>query len=333
METRKLGTSDLELTTVGLGTWAIGGAGWAFAWGAQDDDEAVAAIVRGVELGVNWIDTAPVYGMGHSEELVGRALKDLGPSRRPLVATKCGRVWDDDGGIQGSLEPASVRAECEASLLRLGVETIDLYQMHWPDPDEQIEDAWATLGELQKEGKVRHIGVSNFNVEQLRRLQAIHPVASLQPPYNMIVRAVEDELLEFCATASIGIISYSPMCKGLLTGAFTRERVSSLGEDDHRARDPKFGDPQVGLHLELVEQLRPIAERAGRTLAQLAIAWVLRRREVTAAIVGARRPAQIEGTAPAADWVLTDSDLAEVDALLAKHAAAMRELGASTGRV
>jgi len=314
MRTRKLGWTDLNLTVVGLGTWAIGGGGWKYGWGPQDDRESKAAILRALELGINWIDTAPVYGLGHAEEIVGETLKEL--SDRPIIATKCGRAWDKDGNIFGRLKGESIRAEVEASLRRLKVDVIDLYQIHWPDPDEDIEEAWGTIADLVREGKVRYAGVSNFNVEQLRRIQPIHPVASLQPPYSMLRRDVEEELLGYCAEKDIGVIVYSPMQKGLLTGKFSRERVRSLPEDDHRRGDPNFQEPRLSINLKLVEGLRAIAEKRGRTVAQLAIAWVLRRPEVTAAIVGARRPSQIEETAPAGDWALSEEDIAAIDALL-----------------
>ena len=334
MQKRKLGNSGLEFSTIGLGTWAIGGSGWAFSWGEQDDRDSIAAIHRAVDLGVNWIDTAAVYGVGHAEEVVGRALKTIEPSRRPLVATKFSRLVQPDGSIQGVLTPESVRGECEASLRRLGVESIDLYQMHWPDPPEDIEAAWETLVELKAEGKVRHIGVSNFDLQQMERLQAIHPIASLQPPYNMIVRRIEDGVLEFCATHGIGVIVYSPMCKGLLTGSFDAARLAALPEEDHRSRDPKFATPQVEVHLDLVEGLRGIAEDKGRPLHELAIAWVLRRAEVTSAIVGARRPEQIEGTAPASEWQLSAAESEAIDGLLEEHRRTLETLGAvDTGRV
>jgi aryl-alcohol dehydrogenase-like predicted oxidoreductase len=334
MQTRQLGNTDLELTTIGLGTWAIGGGGWMFGWGPQDEKEAVDAIIRAVELGVNWIDTAAVYGNGHSEEMVARALKQIDPARRPIVATKFGRVIQPDGTISGVLNADSVRAECEASLRRLDVETIDLYQMHWPDPEADIEEAWTTMIQLKEQGKARHIGVSNFNVAQLQRLQSLHPVASLQPPYNMIVRGVEDGLLKYCGSNGIGVVCYSPMCKGLLTGKFSKQRVTELAKDDHRTRDPKFASPQLEIHLELADGLSTFAQRRGRTAAQLSIAWILRRPEVTSAIVGARRPSQIEGTAPAGDWQLSDVEISEIDQLLEKHKAAMQALGeVSTGRV
>jgi aryl-alcohol dehydrogenase-like predicted oxidoreductase len=323
MRTRKLGYSDLYLTTIGLGTWAMGGSGWAFSWGPQDDADSIAAAHRALDLGINWIDTAAVYGLGHSEEVIGQAI--AGRRNEVIIATKCSLVWDEGSTTPyGRLKAESVRREAEASLRRLNVETIDLYQIHWPNPDEDIEEGWGVIADLVREGKVRYGGVSNFNVAQLRRVQAIHPVASLQPPYSMIVRGVEDELLAFCAANDIGVIVYSPMQAGLLTGKFSRERVASLPDEDWRKRRNHFQEPDLSANLALVEGLRPIAERNGRTLAQLAIAWVLRRPEVTAAIVGARRPSQIEETVAAGDWVLSAEDLAAIDALLAKREQALK---------
>jgi aryl-alcohol dehydrogenase-like predicted oxidoreductase len=334
MRTRQLGDTDLQLTTIGLGTWAIGGGDWKFGWGDQNENDAVAAIVRSVELGVNWIDTAAVYGNGRSEELVARALVELGPERRPIVATKCGRVIQEDGSISGIIKRESVIAECEASLRRLGVETIDLYQMHWPQPDEDIEEAWQTMLDLKQQGKVRHIGVSNHSAAQMERLRAISPIVSLQPPYSMLNRGIEEEILPYCGRNQISVVCYSPMGKGLLTGAFTTERAASLSDGDHRSKDPKFREPQLAINLALVDGLRPIAQRNGRTLAQLSIAWVLRRDEVTSAIVGARRPEQIEQTVAAGDWELTDEEIAKIDELLSRRDAALIEAGAlDQGRV
>jgi len=314
MNTRKLSWTDLNLSTIGLGTWAIGGGGWKFSWGPQDDRESISAIQRALELGINWIDTAAVYGLGHSEEIVGKAIKGL--REKPIIATKCERVWDKDGNIFGRLKKESIRSEVEASLKRLKIEVIDLYQIHWPEPDEDIEEAWTTLGDLIKEGKIRYAGVSNFNIKQLKRVQPIHLVASFQPPYSMLERGIEGKILQYCSANNIGVIVYSPMQKGLLTGKFTRERVQNLPEDDHRRRDPRFQDPELSANLKLVKDLSSIAEKSGRTVAQLAIAWVLRRREVTAAIVGARRPSQIEETVVAGDWVLSKKDIAAIEALL-----------------
>ena len=314
MRTRRLGQTGLELTVIGLGTWAIGGP-WEFGWGPQDDDESASTILAGIEGGINWIDTAPIYGFGHSEEVVGRAIKELG--ERPIIATKCGLVWDKQHRKTNCLDRDSIMRECEASLKRLGVDVIDLYQMHWPEPDEQIEEAWEAMSQLAKQGKVRYVGVSNFSAPQLERAGRIWPVASLQPPYSMIRRGVEDELLGYCADNDIGVVAYSPMQKGLLTGKFSAERVANLAPDDHRCRDRNFLEPKLSANLRLVEGLRPIAQRNQLTLAQLAIAWVLRRPEVTAAIVGARRPGQIAETIKAAEGVLGDEDLAEIEGLLA----------------
>ncbi|MBA7495032.1 Aldo-keto reductase YhdN [subsurface metagenome] len=317
MQTRKLGWTDLNLSTVGLGTWAIGGAGWKFSWGPQDDRESISTIRRALEKGINWIDTAPVYGLGHSEEIVGKAIKE---SRdRPIIATKCSRLWDKDGNPYGCLKKESIRSEVERSLRRLKIEVIDLYQIHWPDPDEDIEEAWSAIKDLIKEGKVRYAGVSNFSVEQIRRIQVIHPVASLQPPYSMLERGIEEELLHYCSANNIGIIVYSPMQKGILTGRFTRERVQNLPQDDHRHEDPRFQEPELSANLKLVEGLRSIAERSDRTVAQLAIAWVLQHPELTAAIVGARHPSQIEETVAAGDLMLSEEDIAAIDTLLNKR--------------
>ena len=318
MEKRQLGYTDLQLTTVGLGTWAMGGP-WQYGWGPQDDDEAIAAVLAGLDHGVNWIDTAPIYGLGHSEELVGKALRQA--SEKPLIATKCGLLGNEKREKFSCLKSESIRQECHISLKRLGVDTIDLYQIHWPAPDEDIEQAWEEMAKLVQEGKVRYIGVSNFKVEQIKRLQKIAPVASLQPTYSMLHRDVEAELLSFCAENNIGVIVYSPMQRGLLTGTFTQERLAGLPLGDHRRRSTDFHDPQFTATLQLVDQLRPIAERNGKTLAQLSISWVLRRSEVTAAIVGARRPRQIVETAPAGDWKLTEEDIAEIEQLLADRQA------------
>ncbi len=313
MRTRQLGYADLKLTTVGLGTWAMGGP-WQFGWGPQDDDEAIAAISASLEAGINWIDTAPVYGLGHSEELVGKALKQT--NQKPIIATKCSLLWNDKREKVSCLKAQSIRRECHDSLERLGIETIDLYQIHWPEPEKDIEQAWEEMARLAAEGKIRYLGVSNFNVEQIKRLQKIHPVASLQPPYSMLHREVEGELLAYCAQNDIGVVAYSPMQRGLLTGKFSPERLASLPIDDHRRRNPDFHEPQFTATMELVEQLKPIAERNGRTLAQLSISWVLRRPEVTSAIVGARRPGQIIETAPASDWNLSQEDIEEIQRLL-----------------
>jgi len=314
MQTRQLGTTGLQLTTIGLGTWAMGGGDWKFSWGPQDDTESIRTIHRALELGINWLDTAPVYGLGHCEEVVGRALS--GMRHRPLVATKCERCWDEAGRIVPRLKRESIRAEVEASLRRLGVDVIDLYQIHWPQPDEDIEEGWEAIADLIRAGKVRFGGVSNFNLTQLQRVHANHPVASLQPPYSMLARAVETELLPYCAEQGIGVIAYSPMQKGLLTGKVTPAWIASLPPDDHRRNDPKFQEPQLSANLTLVESLGEIAAANGKTVSQLAIAWVLRRPEVTAAIVGARRPEQIEQTIAGGDWQLAEAPLKAIEDLL-----------------
>ena len=319
MQTRKLGDSDLELSVIGLGTWAIGGGDWAFGWGPQDEREAIESVVRAIDLGVNWIDTAAVYGHGQSERLVGKALKEMPASQRPIVATKCGRTSLADGGIGKSLKRDSVIGECEASLQRLGVECIDLYQMHWPEPDEEIEEGWQALVELKQQGKVREIGVSNHNVSQMKRLNAISPIASLQPPYSMMARDVESEILPYCGHENIGVVAYSPMGKGMLTGAFDAKRASSLDETDHRSRDPRFQSPQLEVNLSFVEKLGAVAKDLGWTVAEVAIAWVMRRPELTSAIVGTRRPEQIEQTVVAGTRTLDATTIETIDDLLRKR--------------
>jgi aryl-alcohol dehydrogenase-like predicted oxidoreductase len=314
MRTRELGNTAESLTVIGLGTWAIGGE-WRYGWGPQDDADSIAAIRRALDLGINWIDTAPAYGLGHSEEIVGRAI--AGVRDEVFVATKCSRVWDEGStSVYGRLTAESVRREAEDSLRRLGVDVIDLYQIHWPNPDAWIEEGWSAIADLIQAGKVRYGGVSNFSVAQLERIRPIHPVASLQPPYSMVRREIEDGLLPYCADHGIGVVVYSPMQSGLLTGKYDRVRIEALPDGDWRKDSRHFTEPELSANLELVKGLRPIAGRNGCTLPQLAIAWTLRRPEVTAAIVGARRPSQIEETAQAADWQLSDEDLAEIDTLL-----------------
>ncbi|MGB9682155.1 MAG: aldo/keto reductase [bacterium] len=325
MRTRRLGWTDLNLSVIGFGSWALGGSGWMYSWGPQDDKDSIDAIRRAIDLGVNWIDTAAVYGLGHSEEIVGKAIKGL--PKRPIIATKCGRVWDENGNIFGRLKRESIKKEVEESLRRLQVDVIDLYQIHWPDPDEDIEEGWATMAELVKEGKIRYAGVSNFNVEQLKRIEKIHPVASLQPPYSMITRGIEKEILPYCKEKNIGVIVYSPMQKGLLTGKITRERVNNFPPDDHRRNDPHFQEPELSINLELVKNLEDIAKKYNRTLAQVAIAWILRRSEVTAAIVGIRNPSQIEEIAPAGDFELTVEDIETIDRFLQERDKKLEELG------
>jgi aryl-alcohol dehydrogenase-like predicted oxidoreductase len=314
MNKRKLGNSDLDITPLGIGAWAIGGGGWAFGWGAQDDSESVSAIRAGISAGLNWIDTAAVYGLGHSEEVVAKALE--GVSEQVYVFTKCARRWDENRQIMKVLKADSVREECEASLRRLKRDVIDLYQIHWPEPDEDVEEGWGALVQLQKEGKVRWIGVSNFNVQQLKRAQAIAPITSLQPPYSMLVRGVEAEVLPFCAKNNIGVIAYSPMRNGMLSGAMTRDRVNALAEDDWRRRNPDFQEPNLTRNLELAEVLREIAAKHGRTAGEAAIAWVLRNPAVTGAIVGVRNADQVSGVIGAATWSLSDAEAAKIEAFL-----------------
>jgi aryl-alcohol dehydrogenase-like predicted oxidoreductase len=322
MQTRKLGNSNLNITPVGYGAWAVGGSGWQFAWGAQDDSDSIAAIHRALELGVNWIDTAAVYGLGHSEEVVARALKTWsGP--RPYLFTKCGLRWDSQGNVQKVLNAGSIRQEIEDSLRRLSVDVIDLYQIHWPpDPDSPaLEEGWSTLADLKREGKVRWIGVSNFNVRQLRRAQAIAPVTSLQPPYSLVHREIEADILPYCLREGIGVIVYSPMASGLLTGAMTRERAAKLSKDDWRRGHPDFTEPNLSRNLELVERLLEIAKRHNRSVGEVAIAWTLQHPAVTGAIVGARNARQAEGVMRAGDLRLNDKEVNEIEDFLAETAA------------
>jgi len=298
MQTRKLGNSDLHITPLGYGAWAIGGSGWQFAWGSQDDDDSIAAIHRSLELGVNRIDTAAVYGLGHSEEVVARALKRWSDAR-PYVFTKCGLRWGANGNVRKLLSPDSIRREVEDSLRRLSVDVIDLYQIHWPpDSDSsELEEGWSTLASLQRQGKVRWIGVSNFNVQQLRRAQAVAPVTSLQPRYSLVHREVEDQVLTYCRRENTGVIVYSPMASGLLTGAMTRERATKLPKDDWRRTHPDFTEPNLSRNLALVEHLQEVARRHNRSTGEVAIAWTLHNPAVTGAIVGARNARQV-GVAP-----------------------------------
>jgi aryl-alcohol dehydrogenase-like predicted oxidoreductase len=312
MQTRRLGNSDMHITPMGIGAWAMGGGGWAFAWGPQEDGDSIAAIHAGLDAGINWIDTAAVYGLGHSEEVVARALR--GRSRKPFVFTKCERVWNERGEIGHSLRADSIRRELEASLRRLQVEVIDLYQIHWPEPEVDLEEGWSTLAQLRQEGKVRWIGVSNFNVEQMRRAQAIAPITSLQPPYSILAREIEQAHLPYTEAQQIGVIVYSPMKSGLLSGAMTRERIAALPADDFRPRTPSFQEPRLTRNLELVEVLRAIGQRHGRTPGEVAIAWTLRHPAVTAAIVGMRAARQVEGVIGAATFRLSPEEVAEIEA-------------------
>ena len=313
MEKRPLGNSDLYITPVGFGAWALGGGDWQFGWGSQEDDDSVAAIHAALELGVNWIDTAAVYGLGRSEEVVARALEEW-QGERPYVFTKCSQVWGEDRKVDTSLREESIRRECEDSLRRLKVEVIDLYQVHWSaDEMQETEEGWATMAALQKEGKVRWIGTSNFSREELERAQAIAPITSLQPPYSLVKRDVEKDQLPWCEEHNVGTIVYSPMASGLLTGAMTAERAAKLPENDWRSRNPEFKEPKLAQNLALAERLRAVAERHNRTPGQAAVAWTLRLSSVTAAIVGARNAGQVDGVMGAGDWRLTREEVAEVE--------------------
>jgi len=315
METKQLGNSDMQITRLGVGAWAMGGGDWAFAWGPQDDDDSIAAIRAAVEAGINWVDTAAVYGLGHSEEVVAKALEGLNP--RPYVFTKCARIWGADRKIGKSLKADSIRRECEASLRRLKVDRIDLYQVHWPEPDEDVEEGWSTLARLKKEGKVRWIGVSNFNMAQMARAEAIAPITSLQPPYSLLSREIEAEILPYCAAHGIGTVIYSPMKSGLLSGGMTRERIAAMPADDFRPRTPHFQEPLLTRNLALVEILRGIGARHnGASPGEVAIAWGLKNPAVTAAIVGLRSAAQLKGVIGAASIALTAADVAEMESFL-----------------
>jgi aryl-alcohol dehydrogenase-like predicted oxidoreductase len=312
LTTSQLGTTGIEITRVGFGAWAIGGGGWEFGWGPQHDDESIAAIHRAIELGINWIDTAAAYGFGRSEQVVGRAIAGL--DERPYVFTKASLLDDGTGRVRHSLKRDSVLREAEASVKRLGLEAIDLYQIHWPDPEPDIEEGWSALAELREQGLVRHIGVSNFDAAQLRRIQSIAPVETLQPPYSLVDRAAEDEILPYAERSGIGVIVYSPMGSGLLTGAMTRERIEKLPADDWRARDPRFAEPQVSEHLALADRLRVVAGRRGVTPGAVAVAWTLRNPAVDGAITGFRRPDQVDPIVAAAGLQLTDDDVNEIEA-------------------
>lgn len=317
METRAFGNTDLRITPIGFGAWAIGGGGWEYAWGAQDDEDSIQTIHRALDAGINWIDTAAVYGLGHSEEVVARALK--GMSQKPYIFTKCELVWDETGTITGNLKRESILREVEASLQRLQVEVIDLYQIHWPDPDEDIEEGWQTLADLQKSGKVRWIGVSNFDVAQMQRAAKIAPISSLQPPYSLVKPEAQADILPYCLANNIGVIVYSPMYSGMLTGAMTRERVSALPGDDWRKTDDEFTEPRLTRNLALAELLKAIGAQYGRTAGEVAIAWTLKNPAVTAAIVGARRPSHIDGIIGAADLQLSDADKAQIEKFISDN--------------
>lgn len=309
---KQLGCSDLHITSIGFGSWAVGGP-WQFGWSNQSDSDSIAAIHRALELGINWIDTAAIYGLGHSEEIVAKALAEWS-GERPYVFTKCGMLWDKDGQISYSLKADSIRRECEASLRRLKVDVIDLYQIHWSADDmAETEEGWAEMAKLQKEGKARWIGVSNFSAEELRHAQAIAPIASQQPPYSLIKRDVEKEVLPLCQSENIGVIGYSPMASGLLTGTMSAERIAKLPADDWRTRNPEFQEPKLSQNLQIAERLRKIGAKHGRTAGQVAIAWTLRHPAVTGAIVGARNAKQVEEIMNAPDFRLSEAEIAEIE--------------------
>jgi aryl-alcohol dehydrogenase-like predicted oxidoreductase len=313
--TKQLGNSDMKLTSIGFGAWAIGGGDWQFAWGAQDDNDSIEAIHRALDAGINWIDTAAVYGLGHSEEVVGKALKSS--SAKPYVFTKSSMTWGEDRKIVQTMK--KIREEVEGSLTRLGVDVIDLYQIHWPVPDDEVEEGWSTMADLKREGKVRYIGVSNFSVAQLERALKIAPITSLQPPYSMINRSNEAEILPFCRKHGIGVINYSPMQSGLLTGAMTKERIAKMPDDDFRRNSKQFNEPQISRNLDLVELLRAIGKRHDVEPGVVAIAWTLHNPAVTAAIVGGRSAKQVEGVLPAATFRLSEAEYAEIGKFLTER--------------
>lgn len=319
LQLKTLGNSDLNLTAIGFGAWAIGGGNWEFAWGPQDDNESIAAIHRALDQGVNWIDTAAIYGLGHSEEVVARALKST--SHKPYVFTKCSMRWHDDRSIYRSLKAKSLEEELHNSLRRLGRETIDLYQIHWPNPEDEIEEGWETLAKFQKQGKVRWIGVSNFNVKQLEIARKIAPITSIQPPYSMLRRAIEEEILPFAQKNNIGVINYSPMVSGLLTGKMTPERVAQFPQDDWRRRAVEFNEPRLSRNLRLVELLREIGKPHDVEPGVVAVAWTLHHPAITAAIVGGRSAQQVEGLAPALHFRLTEDEYNRISVFLSSNPA------------
>ena len=310
MQTKRLGSSDIEITPIGVGAWAMGGGGWMFSWGPQDDAQSVAAIHRALERGINWIDTAAIYGLGHSEEVVARALEGI--ANRPYVFTKCSRVWSDKGEIQSVLKAESIRRECEASLRRLHVNVIDLYQLHWPNPEVDLEEGFTEVARLREQGKIRWIGVSNFNPAQMELCRKIAPIVSLQPPYSAVSPEVEREILPYCQKNGIGVIVYSPMKSGLLSGKMSRERIASLPPDDFRRRSPAFQEPHLTRSLEIAERMKSIGARHGCSAGEVAIAWTLRHPAVTGAIVGMRSPEQVDGVIGAAELRLSEDEIAEI---------------------
>ena len=315
MDKKKLGNSDMELSPIGFGSWAVGGGDWQFSWGPQDDNDSIAAIHKALDLGMNWIDTAAVYGLGHSEEVVARALQSA--ATKPYLFTKCGLVWDENRQVTNSLQ--HIRREAEDSLRRLDVEVIDLYQMHWPKPDEEIEEAWGVMADLQKQGKVRWIGVSNFSAEQMERVMKIAPITSNQPPYSMLNRAIEASILPFCEKNNIGTINYAPMHSGLLTGAMSKDRVANFPSDDFRRNAKNYQEPLLSRNLAVAGFLADIGKRHGVSAGVVAIAWTLHHPAITAAIVGGRNAKQVEGVMPAATLRLSEEEFAEIQAYLAKH--------------
>jgi aryl-alcohol dehydrogenase-like predicted oxidoreductase len=319
LKKKKLGNSDMEITILGYGAWAIGGAGWEFGWGEQNDNDSIKSIHKSLEMGVNWIDTAAVYGLGHSEEVVQKAVKEWG-GEKPYIFTKCGLVEDDKGRLRRVLEPDSIRIECESSLRRLKTDAIDLYQIHWPPvrTEDKIYAAWEMMTKLNEEGKVKYIGVSNFNAKQIRMAEEISPVTSLQPPYSIIVRDIEDEILPYCKEKNIGVIVYSPMYSGLLTGKMTKERIENMPEDDWRKRDPEFNEPKLSSNLQMVERLKEIGNKYGRTPGEIAIAWTLLNPSVTAAIVGARNENQAAEVMRSYDIKLNEEDIDSIVSLQEK---------------
>jgi aryl-alcohol dehydrogenase-like predicted oxidoreductase len=320
MNTRRLGDSDLHITPIGIGAWAIGGSGWNGSMGLQNEEDSVPAIHAALDQGLNWIDTAALYGLGHSEEVVAKAIHGRTP--RPYVFTKCERVWDSNGTVGASLKAESIRRECEGSLRRLRTDVIDLYQIHWPEPDEDIEEGWAELAKLKQEGKVRYIGVSNFSVAQMKRAQAIAPITSLQPPYAVVRREIESEILPFCQKENIGVIVYSPMYAGLLTGAMTKERVANFLPEDWRRNLPGFQEPSLSRNLRVVETLRAVGKRHGRSPGEVAIAWTLHHPALTGAIVGFRSPQQVAGIAGSKEFRLTSDEVQEIEQAVQREAAA-----------
>lgn len=317
METRQLGNSDLHITPIGMGTWAIGGGGWSYAWGPQDDRDSIAAINCALDMGINWIDTAPVYGLGHSEEVVAEALR--GRAEKPYIFTKCTRRWDDQGILYGSLKAHDIREEVEQSLRRLKIDVIDLMQVHWPDPDSDIEEGWTALARLQAEGKIRYIGVSNFNVAQMERAQAIAPITSLQPPYSLLNREIEQDVLGYCQQHTIGVIVYGTMVNGLLAGAMTHDRVMNFPQDDWRRNHQEFQEPHLSRNLKLVELLRELGAPYNRTPGEVAIAWTLHHPAVTAAIVGARRAEQVDGVIGAGTFRLSADEINRIETFLSEN--------------